>query len=270
MGILNIFKKPFKDVHDAVKGYERFHKKIIETISLYEEKTKVKTNETETLLLVGIKESYLLLRDSGLDLDNIILNHIRNGEEKKLSQFANKMQKHSIVPVSNDLILNKDIEITQFPEVSAKDVVNYAERMLAFYKDYKETLRKIQELETLIAAGLENKLNIKMFDTLLQLNKQNLVLFKSEFAKEAVKTNRMLEKNLCFLSLPHELNEETIRLHAYLRKLVDFEVVTSKQIFKRYTSNIPACLDGYKEELGYFELSEEQVDIVLELKKKSA
>lgn len=270
MGILNIFNKPFKDVHDGIKSYERFHKKIEKAIEEYINNTKVITNETDQLFLIGIKEIYLLLKDSGLDLDNIIYNHIENGKDKKLSQFATKMQKHSVVTVTNEFVKNKNIELVSFPEISAKDVSNYAEKMLSYYKDYKETERKIAELETLVSAGLDNQLNIKMFDTMLLLNQQNLVLFKSKFAKEAIQTNRMLEKSLCFLSLPHELNEDTIRIHAYLRKLLDFEIISSKQVFKRFTSNIPSVLDSYKDELGYFELNEEQTDILFELKKKSA
>ncbi len=270
MGILNLFNKPFKDVHDGIKSYERFHKKIEKAIQEYITNTKVITNETDQLFLIGIKEIYLLLKDSGLDLDNIIYNHIENGKDKKLSQFSTKMQKHSVVTVTNEFVQNKNIELVSFPDVSAKDVANYAEKMLAYYKDYKETERKVSELEMLISSGMEKKLNIEMFNTMLLLNQQNLVLFKAKFAEEAIYTNRMLEKSLCFLSLPHELNEDTIRVHAYLRKLLDFEIISSKQVFKRFTSNIPSILNDYRDELGYFELNEEQTDIVLELKKKSA
>lgn len=270
MSIFNIFNKQFKDVHDGIKSYERFHHKIEKAIKDYNENTKSITKETDQLFLIGIKEIDLLLRDSGLDLDNIIYNHIENGENKKLSQFALKMQKYSIVEVTNEFVQNKDIELVNFPDVSAKDVANYADKMLAYYIDSKKTEKKIKELEILLSSGLESKLNMQMFETMLAINKQNLVLFKSRFSKEAVYTNRLLEKSLCFLSLPYEMNEDTIRLHAYLRKLVDFEIVSSKHVFKKFTPMIPNIVDKYRDSLGYFELNEEQTEIVLSLKKKSA
>lgn len=276
MALLNFFRKPYKDVHDAIKSYENLYKTASKAIETFENDSDIEKNKhTEALFLNSLKEHYLNMADSGLDLDHIIENHLKSEDSKnkdKLSQFGTKLQKHSVLELNELLLSNKDIEIISFPEILNSDVFNHADKLHSIFKDHEETLIRIEQIKQILDKANKEKevLNLNTFERCLHLNESNLHTYKLEFMKELKKTKIQLDKTMNFIPLPNEMNEETIIFHAYIRKLISIDIFTRNQVFKRFTNKIPDCLKEFEDKLGYFELNEEQVGIVVETKTKVA
>jgi hypothetical protein len=272
MSLFDIFKKPFKDVHNAVKSYENLYKQASVSIDKFEKNEDIDKNKySESFFNTELKLHYLNMCESGLDLDHLIEIHVKKAENAdKLAQFATTLQKHSIIELDEVLLSNKDIEIVSFPEKEDADVFKYANRLHAIYKDMKKTEIRIVQLKKLIESADSKLLKIPTFENCLKLNESNLNTFELEFMRELRKTKMSLNKTMNFFPLPDAINEDTIRFHAYIRKLIDLELFTKDQVFKRYTNRIPECLKEFEDKMGYFDLTEEQVQIVLDAKKVAA
>ena len=272
MSLFDIFKKPFKDVHNAVKSYENLYKQASISIDKFENNDDINKNKySESFFNNELKLHYLNMCESGLDLDHLIDIYIKKSENTdKLTQFSTTLQKHSIIQLNEVLLSNKNIEIFSFPEKENSDVFKYANRLHSIYKDMKKTEVRIEQLKRIIKSADSNLLNIPTFKHCLSLNESNLNTFELEFMRELRKTKMSLNKTMNFFPLPDSIDENTICFHAYIRKLIDLELFTKDQVFKRYTNLIPECLKEFKDKIGYFELTEEQVQIILDAKKVAA
>lgn len=216
----------------------------------------------------GIKSVYVQMNEVGLSLDTLFLEHLENGKRGCLTLHANKLPKHSSLNFEPEMLESENLNIIEFPEAKAEDVLNYTSRMHSVLKCYNETVIKIQKLEALLAKSNETGFDIKMFETLLQLNKDNLSKFRLEFAKEAKATKVIVDKSLNFLMLPTEITIETLRVHAYLRKLVDFKILSSSIEFKLFTNKFPDIIAKFQSDLGFLVLSEDDMKVLNEKNNK--
>jgi hypothetical protein len=292
----SFFSKRFQEAHDAFESYSKIHEAISKNILTYESEIEQKINEMEeekrmrssdinfktkeyemfyddieALMITNIKEKNAELNDIGWDLDDIINNFVtKTGEKKCLVEFANKLSKHTIIDFDPVFIENEKLELVQFPELNKEDDLVYVTDMINLLNDIQHARNSIEITNKALDKLSKDDPMYKAFESIKELNLSNLSTAEVDFLREVKKTKVKVDKTLNFLELPTDESMETVFVHAYLRKLVDFEILHSRFAFKRYTSSIPEFMNEYIDKIGFFVLDEECSKIVMSRKKEVA
>lgn len=292
----SIFSKRFQEAHDAFESYSKIHEMISQNIVTYESEIEQRINEMEeekkmrssdinfqtkeyemfyddieALMITNIKEKNAELNEIGWDLDDIINNFVeKTGEKRCLVEFSNKLSKHTIIDFDPILVENDKIELVEFPEFNKEDDVVYVEHMINLYNDIQHAKESIDTANKVLENLNESDPMFKAFESIKELNMSNLSTAEVDYLREVKKTKIQVDKTLNFLELPTDESMETIMVHAYLRKLVDFEILHSRFAFKRYTNYVPECMETYIEKIGFFVLDEECSQKVISRKKEVA
>lgn len=292
--MLNISDK-YIEINETIEKYSAIHSAIAQSIGQYESDVEkiAKDNEhklsnrasnqdfqtkeykrlyknIEALMLTGIKEKYLELREFGLVVDNIMESFVeKDGMEKVFKVFGHKLSKHSIIDFDESMLFDENVSIVDFPEMKKDDAKTYAKKMELLLEDIEKARENIRYCEQALQNLEEGDPLIVIFSKMKGINESNLSTFEVDYLREVKFTKNMLDKTLNFFPVPKDISKETVALHAYLRKLVDFEILKSDFFYKRFTNTLPECMDMFKEDLGFFILDEERANAKKDVEKEA-
>ena len=260
--IFSFFKKnKNKDVENFIDAYSVIFSKVTDAVDDYEakisEKEIIKMHYVDVQFTTGLKITMTDLREVAFQIDESILSKIENDGDI-ITSFANCLPKHTTIPFCDDMLLNKSIEIITLPMLEKEDIGVYSGELFDAYNGINNYEHKITGIKTSIK-NLENKgVNDFYFKKLLAHNESELLNLKRIFAEELVSTKIDLDKTLNFISLPIDINMDTVFVHTYFRKLIDKKLLSHTKQFRRFTTNRPKIVAKYFKEMGLFYLNQKE------------
>lgn len=264
LSIFNINSKN-KNINKHLKLYKKINNRLIKSVADYENILADKFLKSTLVPDYEFSQAIKIIRTELIEISDLVDNELEIAYEKSDFQFFKKylpeIPKYSTIFSENneedsvykniDLFVD-DKSFVQLPAFMGNDDIFH------YIKDLHDSFLRVNELKEVIFKT-ENIIkefknlgrNVKIFDKSLAFHKEKLMVEENIFAKELHKIKMELTKTLNVVSLPIEIDLQTLFINAYLKKMIDHGILSKEIHNRRFVSSAPFVIRPYLNDLGF-------------------